>query len=322
MSRQPSKKPYFTGKEPSPKGFGYCARHEKEGNVRKGTDGHMWVVRKDSLGRLSWRRTSSLQQLSRRAVSAPRRIAAKSVYDDTETAEDRERRKKMDENDAFEGVLNASVRSFDDLVAKEVKMMKRLWSAGIWFDDETSPHFNDLLRINQSGFITIQSQPGLLEYDSYISKTGEWICLEQRSFVSGYCRKSMALSLLAFLCTQPVYVKMIILTPFESAVDTFPHPRFNLTRDKSHKDKAQLHKEPWRYHTNERRGESRENILKELASTVNYATPHVMKIIEEECMFVSIASKEYGKGSIFEVLRKYFQSQQKTFLGRLFSAFT
>lgn len=297
-----SNKTYFTGKEPSPKGFGYCARHEVEANVRKGTDGHMWVVRKDSLGRLSWKRTSSHQQLSRRAVSAPRRIAAKSVYDDPET-------------DAFERTLNVSVRSFDDLVAKEVKMMKRLWSAGR-FDDETSPHFNDLLRINQSGFITSQSQPGLLEYDSYISKTGEWICVEQRSFISGYCRKSMALSLLGFLCTQPVYVKMLIFTPFESAVDTFPHTPFNLTRDKSHKDKAQLHKQPWRYYTNESR-QGREISLLEVAGNVNYATPHVMEIIEEECIFVIIASKEYGKGSIFEVLRKYFQSQQKTFLGRL-----
>jgi hypothetical protein len=37
-----SKKTY-TGKEPSPKGLGYCASGEKEGTEMKGKDGNMWI---------------------------------------------------------------------------------------------------------------------------------------------------------------------------------------------------------------------------------------------------------------------------------------
>ena len=33
----------YTGLEPSPKGFGYCASGEKEGTEMKGKDGNMWV---------------------------------------------------------------------------------------------------------------------------------------------------------------------------------------------------------------------------------------------------------------------------------------
>jgi hypothetical protein len=33
----------YTGKEPSPKGLGYCASGEKEGTEMKGLDGNMWV---------------------------------------------------------------------------------------------------------------------------------------------------------------------------------------------------------------------------------------------------------------------------------------
>ena len=33
----------YTGKEPSPKGFGYCASGEKEGTKMKGTDGNIWI---------------------------------------------------------------------------------------------------------------------------------------------------------------------------------------------------------------------------------------------------------------------------------------
>ena len=37
-----SKKSY-TGKEPSPKGLGFCASSEKEGTKRKGLDGNIWI---------------------------------------------------------------------------------------------------------------------------------------------------------------------------------------------------------------------------------------------------------------------------------------
>jgi hypothetical protein len=36
----------YTGKEPSPKGFGYCASGEKEGTIKKGKDGNTWIKEK------------------------------------------------------------------------------------------------------------------------------------------------------------------------------------------------------------------------------------------------------------------------------------
>ena len=36
----------YTGKEPSPKGLGYCASGEKEGTEMKGNDGDTWVVKR------------------------------------------------------------------------------------------------------------------------------------------------------------------------------------------------------------------------------------------------------------------------------------
>ena len=35
----------YTGKEPSPKGRGYCSRHEKIGTKKRGKDKKMWVVK-------------------------------------------------------------------------------------------------------------------------------------------------------------------------------------------------------------------------------------------------------------------------------------
>ncbi len=38
-------KRFYTGKEPSPKGLGYCAHTQSVGTVRTGKDGYKWVVR-------------------------------------------------------------------------------------------------------------------------------------------------------------------------------------------------------------------------------------------------------------------------------------
>lgn len=52
-------KRFYTGKEPSPKGRGYCAHAERVGSVRVGTDRLRWVVRKISTGVKRWTRVGT-----------------------------------------------------------------------------------------------------------------------------------------------------------------------------------------------------------------------------------------------------------------------
>lgn len=49
----------YNGKEPSPKGFGYCAHAERVGATKKGKDGNRWTVKKDKLGRKRWVRNAT-----------------------------------------------------------------------------------------------------------------------------------------------------------------------------------------------------------------------------------------------------------------------
>ena len=42
---------YFTGKEPSPKGLGYCARCTPLNITMKGKDGNLWEIKKYSKGK-------------------------------------------------------------------------------------------------------------------------------------------------------------------------------------------------------------------------------------------------------------------------------
>ena len=44
-------KAYYTGKEPSPKGLGYCARCTPLNIIMKGKDGNLWENKKYSKGK-------------------------------------------------------------------------------------------------------------------------------------------------------------------------------------------------------------------------------------------------------------------------------
>jgi len=61
----------YTGKEPSPKGRGYCAHAQTEGDREKGRDGAMWTVVADKHGRLAWRKTAQSANSANSAKSTP-----------------------------------------------------------------------------------------------------------------------------------------------------------------------------------------------------------------------------------------------------------
>ena len=52
-------KKYYSGKEPSPKGLGYCASCMKKAGMRKkGRDGKYWITSRRKNGSLFWKRVS------------------------------------------------------------------------------------------------------------------------------------------------------------------------------------------------------------------------------------------------------------------------
>ena len=53
---------YYKGTEPSPKGLGWCAHGEKEGKIRKGKDGNIWIVRKIKNGSLRWMKVTNIKK--------------------------------------------------------------------------------------------------------------------------------------------------------------------------------------------------------------------------------------------------------------------
>jgi len=74
-----------TGKEPSPKGNGFCARNESVGTKMQGQDGKMWIVARDKNGRFFWQRLSSRRRTSSRGQKRQHKRPANEFqqYNDT-----------------------------------------------------------------------------------------------------------------------------------------------------------------------------------------------------------------------------------------------
>jgi hypothetical protein len=54
----------YTGKEPSPKGFGYCAGGMKVGEKKKGKDGNMWEIKQVKNGSKRWIKTNEEETIN------------------------------------------------------------------------------------------------------------------------------------------------------------------------------------------------------------------------------------------------------------------
>ncbi len=54
----------YKGDEPSPKGLGYCAHSEKVGTIKKGKDGHSWIIQETSKKVRRWVKSKSTSSSS------------------------------------------------------------------------------------------------------------------------------------------------------------------------------------------------------------------------------------------------------------------
>jgi hypothetical protein len=60
---------HYTGKEPSPKGLGYCAHLRAAGTRMRGLDGNMWIIKVDKNGRRSWKKSTTVTFAPRKQIS-------------------------------------------------------------------------------------------------------------------------------------------------------------------------------------------------------------------------------------------------------------
>jgi hypothetical protein len=205
-----------------------------------------------------------------------------------------------------------NVKTYKDFIATNVAFLQGRMSATPYhlgpIDPETIPLVKNLVSINKAGFFSLVGQPALKEtvFVEPWKENGEtggnvWVETEQKSYISGFMPKGHLEKFICFMKDKKdFYYKVdIMCEPVQVLFHTLPSSPYNLTRERGHKVKAQLSNERWDLNTN-------------LYADPNEHAAHdfdefpVILSLIKQTVLVDIAGREYNKGSVEDLLMKFY----------------
>lgn len=145
-----------------------------------------------------------------------------------------------------------SIQSYKNLIDVNVAFLQGKVSKTPYLlapvDTQTVPQLDHLIKINKAQFLSIEGQPAL-KTTKFVSKTWQnqrgqqegnwWYSMEQKPYISGFLPKKDLLSFIYFMKDHPEYYYQVIIhtQPSQLLFSTFPTSPYNVTRQKSHKQK-------------------------------------------------------------------------------------
>ena len=168
-------------------------------------------------------------------------------------------------------------------------------------NSETIPLLNDLVKINKLGFITTSGQPSKCQYE--IFSDNSFKSYEQKGYITGFLEHEHLKSFSEYMEHQQHFFYSILNYSNETIIDTFPNDRYNLTRRKVSDTINGLENVQWDHCTNMNRC----SFSDEVCSYYNYDS--IYQLLENKCLAINIACKEYGEGSVEKLLLEYLKQQ-------------
>jgi hypothetical protein len=207
------------------------------------------------------------------------------------------------------------VKTYKDLIATNVAFLQGKLPYtpyhGGPIDPETVPLMKSLVKINKAGFLSIEGQPSSHEvkFVEHTWKDNEgktagnwWYANEQKSYICGFMPKEHLEKFIRFMGNKHDYYYQLVIncTPTQMLFTTFPTSPYNVTRERSHKQKGQLSKEKWRLYTNIWSIDGDHD--------PRYSFDRLRNCYDllENTLYVTIASKEYNTGSVEELLMEFY----------------
>ena len=210
-----------------------------------------------------------------------------------------------------------NVRTYKDLIKTNVAFLQgKIYHTPYHLgpiDPETIPLVQNLVRINEMGFFSTSGQPALTETvfiepwkNNETGRTGgnKWFETEQKSYIVGFMPKGHLARFICFMQDKKdFYYKVSInCEPVQVLFHTLPSSPYNVSRERSHKVRAQLSNERWDL----------------TANFVDYAPPGagelmqfeefpvIQSLLKQQTVDVEIAGREYKKGSVEDLLMKFY----------------
>lgn len=163
---------------------------------------------------------------------------------------------------------------------------------------ETLELLDNLILINQKGFLSLEGQPPIKEIIKFVrNREDAYIETEQRGYLIGYVHKSVSNKIKDLINKENYYLR--ISTPTQHIYNEieFDNTYYNLTRDKSANTLEKLKSKSWKYPTNIDQNRDDYNFH-------DFEDLELNNELKDNYHKITIVAKEYNKGNIeLELLR-------------------
>jgi len=144
--------------------------------------------------------------------------------------------------------MESKIKTFEDLIEYNLKFLNGEIKETFYHcgpvDEETIPLLDNLKKINRFGFLSINGQPGLLEYDIYSDYVSNYVDTEQKSWIEGYMIFGLnSIKLELFLSKNPDIYYNCCVYPLGTYNTNLPSEYYNITREREKGEK-------WNEYTN------------------------------------------------------------------------
>ena len=174
-------------------------------------------------------------------------------------------------------------------------------------DEETIPLLPKLIRLNTRGFLSLDGQPALSEHAKKFrhKQTGQtaYKSTLQKSYICGVVPREVGAKLLKFLEKRSsVYMSVYNMNPLYEMAYNYPCRDYVLTRDRVCANKEDLELAAWHDGMTVPSLEVEDDLL--IRPFQEY--PPLYDMLKNECVQVNIACKDFGRGSVEDLLLKFF----------------
>lgn len=209
--------------------------------------------------------------------------------------------------------LYSAVTTFDELIQANVAFLEGKVEETPYhygpIDPETVPLVGKLVALNKKGFLSTNGQPALIEMGVMPDTCNKnrkdcgnvWYIDQQKSYIDGYVKLEKVASLIQYLLSRSD-IYFVVYGPDGMIGNTFPEESYCVTRSKLSKDESKMNSTKWKEYTHIN--------TKYLGFDEWRGLPNIKRIIKDTRLF-SIAGKEYGKGSVEDVLLDFYASRTK-----------
>jgi hypothetical protein len=194
----------------------------------------------------------------------------------------------------------AAVRSYQDLIDANFAFLSgKLDSTpyhGGPVGTETVPLLGNLRKINQSGFVTIEGQPALCEYNELAMNGRKRYDQEQKSHLGGFLPIQQAVDFVGFMKKRPMYITVWNTSTNKVMFSNQPSARYAVTRSRyagtaAYDDNTVSHVQDHDY------------------VDENFYLPNIIEVLRGKTVYVNLVGKNWCSGNVEDHVMEYFRSR-------------